>query len=89
MRRRIGRYFVRMIDYDKAECVGYVTESFNVLRKRMCNASSFGQGCDVSFGNTTICIPSDSDKVLRMWYGDYMKLPPEEQRKPSHQVLQI
>ena len=29
-------------------------------------------------------IPKGYDEILTMIYGDYMKLPPEDQRKPHH-----
>ena len=29
-------------------------------------------------------IPKFYDDILKMEYGDYMKLPPEDQRKPYH-----
>ena len=35
----------------------------------------------VPFEDTTILVPEDYDKVLSSMYGDYMKLPPEENRK--------
>ena len=36
------------------------------------------------FMNIKVPLPHDYDSYLRFYYGDYMKLPPEEQRKPSH-----
>ena len=36
---------------------------------------------EVPFGETTIHIPANYDKLLRDQYGDYMKLPPEDKRK--------
>lgn len=33
-----------------------------------------------SFENTRIMVPANSDKVLKKQYGDYMKLPPENER---------
>ena len=34
-------------------------------------------------------IPKGWHQVLTLVYGDYMKLPPEEQRVPSHSSLEI
>jgi len=39
---------------------------------------------ELSFEGHRFMAPNDYDKVLRTVYGDYMQLPPEEQRVPSH-----
>ena len=36
----------------------------------------------VAFEDEEIMIPSDADKALRICYGDYMRLPPEEEQHP-------
>lgn len=38
----------------------------------------------VDFENIKVKVPIGYDRCLRDTYGDYMKLPPEEQRKPHH-----
>ena len=38
----------------------------------------------LSFEGYEFCVPNDYDKVLRKIYGDYMKLPPEEERISKH-----
>jgi len=38
----------------------------------------------VPFEDTMIPVPSEYDKVLTEIYGDYMKLPPTDNRKPQH-----
>ena len=40
---------------------------------------------DISFDNNTVMIMKDPDYYLKLMYGDYMKLPPEDQRKAHHQ----
>ena len=39
---------------------------------------------DVDFDGVTCKIIKGYDKFLRLFYGDYMQLPPEEKRVPSH-----
>ena len=41
-----------------------------------------------SFSGITVMIPNNYDKVLRVQYGDYMKLPPEDQRY-SHAPVKL
>lgn len=43
----------------------------------------------VEFEGRSLMAPSDPDAVLTMLYGDYMKLPPKEQRVPSHSSMEI
>ena len=37
------------------------------------------------FEGRVVPLPGDCDTLLRMQYGDYMKLPPPEKRKPKHE----
>lgn len=38
----------------------------------------------IAFADIEVPVPEDYDAYLRFYYGDYMKLPPEEKQKPSH-----
>ena len=42
------------------------------------------QTTDLEFEGHMLMAPAGYDRVLREIYGDYMQLPPEEQRVPSH-----
>lgn len=44
---------------------------------------------DADFEDTRLMIPAGWHQVLEEVYGDYMKLPPEDQRVPSHSSQQI
>lgn len=44
----------------------------------------FAETIDVQFEGRTFKIMKGYDRVLRNIYGDYMQLPPEEQRQPKH-----
>lgn len=45
----------------------------------------WGEGKRLPFGESDIKVPTDVDGYLQNEYGDYMKLPPKEKRRPSHQ----
>lgn len=44
----------------------------------------FEEGAEVEINGTSFMAPKMYDEFLRFFYGDYMKLPPEEKRKPTH-----
>ena len=44
----------------------------------------FEQSCKISFEHITVDAPCKYDEWLTLRYGDYMKLPPIEQRVPYH-----
>ena len=46
--------------------------------------SWFGKGIEISFEKESFMAPFDFDKVLSACYGDYMTLPPVEQRVTNH-----
>ena len=39
---------------------------------------------ELKFDNRNLFVPTKYDEVLKICYGDYMKLPPEEKRHPMH-----
>lgn len=43
----------------------------------------------IRFEDCTLCIPKHYDEVLTKLYGDYMQLPPKEERRPSHESTGI
>lgn len=43
-----------------------------------------GQGCDVTFEGHSFRAPQQWDAYLKNLYGDYMQLPPVEERAPHH-----
>ena len=44
---------------------------------------------DLPFEDTMLMAPKNWDKVLEQIYGDYMQLPPEENRVPPHSSIKI
>lgn len=44
----------------------------------------FAEGSKVTIGENSFMAPKDYDAYLKVQYGDYMKLPPESSRVPTH-----
>lgn len=45
----------------------------------------FLETVELDFENLKVKAPKHYDEILKGWYGDYMTMPPENQRVPSHQ----
>lgn len=50
---------------------------------------AFGVGSDMKFEDTSFRCPDNYDLYLSSIYGDYMKLPPVDQRENRHQIIEI
>ena len=59
-------------------------DSDNYTRYLYFPSELFEEYEDVDFDGVTCKIIKGYDKFLRLFYGDYMQLPPEEKRVPSH-----
>lgn len=59
-------------------------DSDNYTRLLYFPSELFDEYIDVDFAGVKCRIIKGYDKFLRMYYGDYMQLPPEEKRVPSH-----
>lgn len=59
-------------------------DSDNYTRYLYFPSELFEEYIDVDFDGVKCRIIKEYDKFLRMYYGDYMQLPPEEKRVPSH-----
>ena len=74
-------------DYEKCRLVGRFTDGvvrigWNTRRE------AYSDFVDLPFGASTVKGPSGYEELLRLWYGDYMKLPPSEQQVSNHQVCE-
>ena len=49
----------------------------------------FGNGRSTLFEGRQFSIPNEAEKVLSKEYGDYMTLPPLEERKAKHRIRLI
>lgn len=53
------------------------------------NISLFNDTIEVPFEGVPLRVPADYDSFLKGRYGDYMRLPDEDQQKPSHHVTEV
>lgn len=84
-------WFSALFDYVGAKRVvdwcGWYKQELKFLRRsgeKWPSAATFGAGKDIPFMNGKIRVPVDVNRYLSWVYGDYMRLPPETQRQPSH-----
>lgn len=69
-------------DYDKSRFVAVYSSPYRI--KEIMPREVYGAPSKVSFEGELFDAPSDCDRYLTCIYGDYMKLPPEDQRVPLH-----
>lgn len=96
-------YLFRLIhlspDYLKRKALK-VLEKYDAEKSRQCFCAStapypqvyekedYFPGKEGKFEGMSVNIPNDADKILRIAYGDYMKLPPEDERY-NHMTSEI
>ena len=76
------RKLATSIPYGKTTFVDNLVYTFN--RDSRFEKSVFDSSVLLEFEGSLFNCPKDFDKVLSLQYGDYMKLPPEEQRVTHH-----
>lgn len=64
---------------ENSECVFDIAANANEY-PQIFKKSDFGKGIKVDFEDTQVNVPEKYDEILKSLYGDYMKLPPEEER---------
>lgn len=60
-----------------------------LYEKELSPVAWFENVVDVQFEGYSFSAPAGYDSVLKAIYGDYMKLPPEEQRKNKHELKSL
>lgn len=68
------------VDYDNMETIGCMT-IYDKPEKTYAPKSYYDKTVMLKFGDEEYCCPAEYDAVLKQQYGDYLQLPPEEQRK--------
>lgn len=74
--------------YDESESVVCLNSSIHTMRT-IYKREWFGDGVPHKFGECEFTVPCDPDSILKLIYGDYMRLPPESERKPHHDFVKI
>lgn len=85
IRRRLLRQLdeiAHRYDFDTAKNVLVYTGSYG--HREVFPKAWLGKGKAFPFEDTTVLLPEEYDKYLRNFFGDYMQLPPEEQRVEKH-----
>lgn len=79
--------------YDSLACSvkssGWVCEQYPLSQPFYYEESVFDETAEYIFEGEKFTGIRDYDKYLTTLYGDYMKLPPEDQRENRHQIVQI
>lgn len=74
--------------YDSSPCVEDYNANGRRFKLRALSAESFDSPVMHDFDRVKVPMPREYEKFLRIIFGgDYMKLPPEEKRIPSHQEM--
>lgn len=83
--RRMDRLFQKQ-DVFRAKKIGTITGAYKT--REIVPAEYFGireEPCYLTFEDTKIRVPKQYEPYLTHMYGDYMQLPPKEQRKAHYQ----
>ena len=83
-----GRFFYRLMekiitqyDFTESKYVGcFVWDGGMVFYPK----TYFERTISLQFEEIAVDAPKEYDKVLRIVYGDYMELPPQEEQHPTH-----
>lgn len=75
------------INFDSARAVDDVNTNSKRLLSRNLTKETFGEGKMVPFYTSYVRVPTNVEYFLEEIFGDWKKLPPVEQRIPSHQII--
>lgn len=103
-KKRLGYLYYQMLslfagqrklaaDYDALACSvrqsGWVCEQYPISQFVYFEASIFDEVAQYDFEGEKFTGIRDYDKYLGTLYGDYMQLPPEDQRENRHQIVEV
>lgn len=67
----------------------YCLNGTEIIAKEVFDASIFNDYIEIEFEGVPFMVAKDYDKFLRTSFGDYMILPPEEERVNRHQIVEF
>ncbi len=89
LERMVRFYENKLLSLTKYREDGFVCDSeAGVGKDNFPKSKGWKNTVRVPFEDKMCCIPEEYDSILKMWYGDYMKLPPEDQRH-SHEYYKM
>lgn len=77
-------FFKKSVDYRNARKYYIIAGLLELREKMIYDKDLFSSTCDIQFEDRTYQAISEWDYFLRLRYGNYMELPPEDQRHPYH-----
>lgn len=83
-RKNINRYILMIAKRYNAYKTQYVGSMMAWDEREVVERKVYGKGVEVEFENHKFFAPDNYDFILKKWYGDYMMLPSEKDRKPHH-----
>jgi lipopolysaccharide cholinephosphotransferase len=89
LRYRIWRYAEKRMSATPFGSTGFITElaSGPDYMKNRYPYSAFAEATYREFEGREAPLPTGYDAYLRIAFGDYLQLPPEDQRKPHHDII--
>ena len=88
MRTEVEKVATRYNNCDDANYCFNSNSVYEYLWKLM-PEKAFGKPAEMLFETMMAPVPRDADTVLRVYYGDYMRLPPESERIPHWGTFRI
>lgn len=90
LRYRLWRYAEKEVSkYSASGCKYYKQLGLPQHMRLKYPIEIFDEAVSVPFEGYTAYIPKGYDLYLKLLYGDYNKLPPEEERKPKHATVYV
>lgn len=75
--------------YEKSKFVSNQTDPVNIYNKKYFSKTVDEHKVLKEFEGMNVKVRKNYDEYLKIVYGDYMKLPPEEKRVPGHEVVKF
>lgn len=83
-KKQVEKLLAHIHKYPFGECRFVMIYPSAYGQKEVRLKSDYGKGTISRFENLEARVPCESHTILKSLYGDYMQLPPEEKRVPSH-----